>query len=149
MTRTVPDDRPPPPVDPTETLDGARAPIRFRVMSWGVDGALVLVTFLVANAVHQLLGVAVLAGGIFAYYVALVGGRRHATIGHQLAKVRIIDAETSEPIDVRTAALRVGLNGVLAMPFALPLLLNIAVNSRYGGALLHDLATGTKVVRVQ
>jgi len=139
---------PTPGVDATAAFVVGPAHIKFRLLSWLIDGAIVVVAFVAANAIHQLLGVAALALGVFAYYVLLVGGDRHATVGHQVAKLSVVDAESHEPIDVRTATLRAAVNAVLVLPFGLPLLLNIPVHSRHQGALLHDLSTGTKVVRV-
>lgn len=142
-----------PPSDPTESIAltfdrTVPAALKYRLLSWTVDAAILIAAFLAANAIHQLLGVAVLAVGAIAYYVLLVGGDRHATIGHQVAKVRIVDVETLEPIDMRTAGLRAAINAMLALPFGVPLLLNVPVHSRYPGAFVHDLSSGTRAVRM-
>ncbi len=136
----------PPRSDPTGV---SPAPLRVRAMSWAIDGAIILVTFALASAIHELLGVVVLVVGTVAYYVLMLKGQWGGTVGHHVVGLAVVDDESREPIDPRTAGLRLAINAVLAIPFGLGLLLNIPMLDRSSGRTVHDVGSGAIVVRTR
>ena len=122
------------------------APIVRRAMSWGIDLAIIVVAFVATSAIHELFGVVVLVAGTSAYYVLMIGGQWHGTVGHRIVGLSVLDAESRTTIDPRTAGLRLAINAVLAMPFGLGLLLNIPMVDRSVGRTVHDVGSGTIVV---
>jgi uncharacterized RDD family membrane protein YckC len=133
---------------PVETGSGAAqpAPIGRRAMSWAIDVAIIVVAFVATSAIHELLGVVVLVGGTSAYYVLMIGGQWHGTVGHRIVGLSVVDAESRETIGPRTAGLRLAINAVLALPFGLGLFLNIPMVDRSVGRTVHDVGSGTIVV---
>ena len=137
---------PPPPSDPAGFVP---APLQVRAMSWAIDTVIVLVAFALASSIHELLGVVVLVAGTGAYYVLMIKGRWRGTVGHHVVGLAVLDDESREPIDPRTAGLRLAINAVLAIPFGLGLLLNIPMVDRSSGRTVHDVGSGAIVVRTR
>ncbi len=136
----------PPPRDPSAAVP---APLRVRALSWGIDAAIVLTAFALASAIHELLGVVVLVAGTAAYYVLMIKGQWRGTVGHHVVGLSVLDNESREPIEPRTAGLRLAINAVLAIPFGLGLLLNVPMVDRSAGRTVHDVGSGTIVVRAR
>ena len=122
------------------------APIVRRAMSWAIDVAIIALAFVATSAIHELLGVVVLVAGTSAYYVLMIGGQWHGTVGHRIVGLSVLDAESRESIGPRTAGLRLAINAVLALPVGLGLLLNIPMVDRSVGRTVHDVGSGTIVV---
>lgn len=116
---------------------------------WGIDAAIVLTAFALADAIHELLGVVVLVAGTAAYYVLMIKGQWRGTVGHHVVGLSVLDNESREPIEPRTAGLRLAINAVLAIPFGLGLLLNVPMVDRSAGRTVHDVGSGTIVVRAR
>jgi len=137
------------PTPPVEPRHEPAAPIRQRAMSWAIDVAIIAVAFMLTSSIHELLGVVTLVAGSAAYYVVMIQGKWLGTAGHRVVGLAVLDEESREPIGPRTAGLRLAINAVLAIPFGLGLLLNVPMLDRSSGRTVHDVGSGTIVVKTR
>jgi uncharacterized RDD family membrane protein YckC len=118
-------------------------------MSWAIDVAVISVAFVVTSTIHELLGVVTLVAGTVAYYVMMIRGPWRGTAGHRVVGLAVLEDESREPIGPRTAGLRLAINAVLVVPFGLGLILNFRILDRSSRRTVHDVGSGTIVVRTR
>lgn len=125
------------------------ASIKQRAMSWAIDVFLISIAYVVSNGIHELLGVVTLIAGTAAYYIMMIGGPWQGTAGHRLVGLVVLENESRAPIGPRTAGLRLAINAVLVVPFGLGLILNFRMLNGSSRRTLHDVGSGTIVVRTR
>lgn len=123
------------------------ASIKLRAMSWAIDVLVISVAFVVMSSIHELLGAVTLVAGTAAYYIMMIRGPWRGTAGHRIVGLVVLEDESREPIGPRTAGLRLAINAVLVVPFGLGLILNFRILDRSSRRTVHDVGTGTIVVR--